>query len=184
MNFSSGKGGVQFSDIGMTSVQTGVTAAITTYQISTGATTPTYFTPMPLNYVVGADVNSQISGNSYQNFAGRVSLTTQASRVVQIQMKSTAAGGYLTFNGADNTSNVGYLRLVRGNSTFVDGSLFTFNTVQSGATFFTQRLAPTCFTFYDLTPISGAATYTLQAQTDGLSTQIGFNSAALFVRQL
>jgi hypothetical protein len=187
-SFQSGTGGVEFSDIGMTSSQTGVTASVTMYQISTGATTPTAFVPSPLNYILGSDMTGSptpIKGASYQTFPnGVVSLTTQSSRIVAIQAKSVAAGGYMTLNGPDSSSNVGYLRLLRGPSTFIDGSLFTFNALAAGGTFFTFRMPPTCFTFYDLSPPSGAATYILQGQTDGPSTQIGWNTVALFVRQI
>ncbi len=180
---------VLFGNLGLTTQTAGITTRATLFDQVTGQTTSTFFTPVLPNYIIGGDMSASIKrGSSYQTFTnGIVSLTTSSARIVEITLKANAAGGYIQLDGTDNTSNVGYLRILRGLSTFIDGGIVSFITTQSGTagpTFFLFRNFPGSVRFFDLAPLSGAATYVLQGQTDGPSTQISFNSVGLMVREL
>jgi hypothetical protein len=181
--------GVVFADLGLTATASGITVTQTLYNSVTGQTTSMAFVPSPLNYVLGGDMTGSptvAAGSSYQTFAnGIVSLTTQSSRAVEITVRQfgSQTGAYINLVGTDSSSHVAYMRVLRGPSTVIGGYIVGWLS-SIGATFFTYRIPPSSYTITDLSPISGAATYIIQGQTDGLSTQLGFNSCALLVRQL
>lgn len=181
--------GVQFANLGITSVATGITVTQTLYDLTSGQTTSTAFVPSPLNYVLGSVTSQLKSGGSYQTFTNcTLSFTTQSTRMVEIGlMVQTAGGGFIDFNGTAPDANVGYVRVLRGPSTIIGGAniiQFNLTPYPTGVTFFTYRTPASAWSWRDFSPPSGAATYILQAQTDGLSTQIGLNAVSMFVRQI
>lgn len=183
--------GVQFANLGMTSVAVGITVTQTLYDSTSGQTTSTSYVPSPLNFILGSAMTQNIKGNSYQVFTnGTLGLTTNSSRMVEISILP-GINSYYDYAGVDISSNFGVFRCIRGPSTVIGSStgiftqmLLTPTAPAGGISFFAFKFPASSIQFTDLSPISGAATYILEGLTNGLSTTIGFNDLKLFVRQI
>ncbi len=177
---------VNFGQLGLTSSLTGITLTQTIYNSVTGQTTSTMYVPTALNYVLGSAMSGTLRGASYQTYTnGILSLTTQSTRIVEISLVPVGGGAYIDWGGINiNPAPIAEFRLLRGPSTFIADVIFQNQLLGLSTTAFLFRSPPSTISFLDLTPLSGAATYILQAETDGLSTTITFNQTALFVRQI
>jgi hypothetical protein len=185
LNFKS-FGGFLFGNLGITTSLSGITLSITAYDTASGATVRTSIVPTVPNYVLGDQMIQQIAGSSYQTFTnGVVSLTTVANRPVKGTVHYSSGGnGYVDINPLNPASYVTYIRFMRGPSTVLSNIILQ-NLINpgTGISFQTWRTPTTSLQFIDLNPVAGAATYLIQAQTSGLSVQIGFNGSNLFVEQ-
>lgn len=172
-----------FSSLGLTSAVNGITGSVTLYDTASGGTITTAF-QSSLNYVSGSGMNNTIFGASFQPFSNNiVSLTTNSSRFIDIRLiNSSTSTGHMAINAAGISNLMATLRVIRGPSTVISQSdLGSVATSGSGST---VTFPPSILSFLDLSPLSGAATYILEAQTVGNSVSITFQNVALFVRQI
>lgn len=173
-----------FSQLGLTQSVAGLTLTTTLYNNVTGQTTSSYIVPTSLSFIVGTDLGQTIVGSSYQTFTrGTFSLTTNTSRAVEISLIPSTSNGYIEFSATQFQNDVGQLRVLRGPSTVI-GEMMALSELPSNTTAYVLRLPCSVFKFTDLTPISGAATYILQGNPVGTSSQIIANGALMMVRQI
>ncbi len=186
MMYQSGAGGVEFTSLGLTTTLSGITLTTTLVNTSDGSTTFCSISPTALNYVLGSQIVQAIAGVSYQTFTnGVLSLTVPASRNVDCSIHwSTAGNGYLQIAGTDSSSWNGSIRVLRGPSTVISDMNVQDLFSGAGSTSFIARYPVSAFRFRDFAPPGGAATYILQAATNGLSTQLSFNGSNFLVAQI
>lgn len=186
-NFGNSEG-VLFNQLGITSIASGITVQTTLYNSVTGQTTSTAFVPGPLNYILGSEnagqafVSSTFVGISF----GVLSLTTQASRIVQISLTGSGTNaGYVEARNQDETAPSGFqLRCLRGPSTILNDYLVSFPGGSIPGTACIGRIPASAIVFTDFSPLSGAATYILEGKSVGASGQITLNGVKMLVRQL
>ncbi len=173
-----------FSNLGLTSSLSGITLKITAYDQSSGSTVVTSVVPTSLNYILGSAISDSVTSSSYQTISnGILSLTTQSSRIVEISLIPDTSNGYLEIGNPQFTSCAGQLRVLRGPS-LVIGEAEIISELSGNTTAYVARVPCSSFRVMDFSPISGSATYILQASAIGTSSQILLNGAKLFVRQL
>lgn len=179
VSFQSGGSGVEFSALGLTQSLVGITLITTLYNSGTGQTTSTSIVPTSLNYILGGDFSATVIGATYQTPGNAtLSLTTNASRMVQISVVGFNTGGYFSFNTPTTTTNEGFVRVLRGPSTVIE----TVSFKDTGSDL--VRLPSSGFVFHDFSPISGSATYLLQVTSAGASGIVIPNNVKLLVRQI
>lgn len=174
---------LNFSVLGFTSSLSGITVSQVLVDTTTGQGVTTSFVPTALNYVLGSAMGNTIRGASYQALTNNIlSLTTQASRIVEIGlMAPSGTGCNVTINNPLGVSSMtAAFRVIRGPSTII--GIINFGNecgVPNAADF-----APSAFRMIDFTPPSGAATYLIETQTAGNSCAISLSNTSLYVRQI
>lgn len=136
----------------------------------------------PVNWVSGSAMAGTIQGVSFQSFTNNtLSLTTSSTRVVECSLiPVTSARSYATIiNTVGVTNGTGAVRVIRGPSQVIA----SFGCGSQDGNPRTWEIPASSFLFRDLSPIDGAATYIIEATTDGLSVGFGWVNAAFFVRQ-
>jgi hypothetical protein len=189
IKFSSLSSGL-FNSLGITSTLTGITLTIGVYDPSSGSTLSTSIVPTALNYIKGSALTGTLSGSSFQAFGNNIlSLTTQSTRLVEISFidaDPTNGSAYLQVGAISGSSGTFCsLRCIRGPSTRI-GANIVGNGINSPNA---SQWGLNSVRFIDFSPISGAATYIIEAQTgngagNGASVTINFSNASLFVRQI
>lgn len=179
---SQSSGQFQFSELGLTNAIVGSTMRTTLYDTFTGATFNSFVVPSPVNYVLGSDLAQTLVGSSFITFTrGTLSLTTNG-RPVEISLTPDTSNGYMEFDATQFQNCVGQIRLLRGPSTII-GILSHMSEHIGSTDAYVSRLPCSSFKFLDLNAPVGAATYILQGNAIGTSSQIIANGALMFVRQ-
>ncbi len=178
--------GLQFSDLGLTTVVNGLSTTLTMFNSLTGQTTSTFFATSSLNYVIGSALGGgvvSILGSTYQSTTNNVlSLTTNSSRAVEIKLTPSDPTllATVTTNGSGATSIFAAARIIRGPSTIIGQQSLAF----AGLPGTDVSIPSSAFSFFDASPITGAATYLIQFQSAGISNLLSVQYSALFVRQI
>ncbi len=167
---------IEFKDFGLTSSICGVTTTVSLFEPSTGSVFETSFSQKP-NYVLATGLSATISNKAFQTISV-LSLKTVENYPITVSLFG-AQNSYIEAKTVGPIIDA-TIRVLRGDTVIGEAKLD--QKFESTADEVSIRYSPSSFSFLDF-PSVGAATYSLQASTNG-SCQISFRNISMFVRQL
>ncbi len=167
---------IEFKDFGLTSSISGITTTVALFEPNTGSVFETSFSNKP-NYVLASGLSADIVSSAFKTISV-LSLKAIESYPVTVSLFG-AQDSYIEAKTKGPNIDA-TIRVLRGD--VVIGEAKLDQRFESIADEVSIRYSPSSFSFLDF-PNVGAATYSLQASTNG-SCQISFKNISMFVRQL